>query len=77
MAPRKGTRQMISQYGAPNEATPTRLIWHRNGPWNRTEVTQAEIVPNFPTGHTDFITQYVDYRVPVDKFDDLASTAHA
>ncbi len=72
-APRKGARQMIKQYGTPYEATPTRLTWYRNGPWKRTEVTAGEIVHNFPTAHTDFLTQWVDYAVPVDKFDDLAA----
>jgi hypothetical protein len=28
---------------------------------------------HFPTAHTDFLTQYIDYRVPVDRFDDLAA----
>ncbi len=28
-APRKGARQMIEQYGAPNEATPTKLFWYK------------------------------------------------
>lgn len=70
-APQRAARQMLEQYGPPNEATPIRLIWYRNGPWKRTEVTRDEIVHNFPTPHTDFITQWIDYHVPPERFVDL------
>lgn len=62
---------MLEQYGPPHEATPVRLIWHNNGPWKRTEVTRDELVHNFPTTHTDFITQWIDYRVPPERVVDL------
>src|SRR5215213_4725030 len=32
-------RQLLAKYGPPNEATPTRLFWHHNRPWKRTELT--------------------------------------
>ncbi len=72
MAPQRAAKQMIEQYGQPNEATPVRLIWYGNGPWKRTEVMRDEIIHNFPTPHTDFITQWIDYQVPVEKFADIA-----
>ncbi len=71
-APAKISRQLIDQYGYPNEATPIRLRWYGNGPWKRTEVTRDEIVHNFPTSHIDFLTQTIDYRVPPERFADLA-----
>ncbi len=71
-APKMGAQQMLEQYGPPNEATPTKLIWYRIGPWKRTVVTSDEVAHNFPAPHTDFLSQYIDYKVPVDKFDDLA-----
>jgi hypothetical protein len=64
--------QMIAKYGYPNEATPTRLFWYENGPWKRTELTSDHIVHHWPTVHTDFLTQVINYRVPPDKFDDIA-----
>ncbi len=64
-------RQMMKQYGPPNEGTPVRLIWYRNGPWKRTEVIRDEIVHNFPATHTDFITNWIDYPVPVDMMNEL------
>ena len=70
-APKTAARQMIEQYGAPNEATATKLFWYRNGPWKRTMVTQDVVTHNFPTAHSDFLTQWIDYAVPVDKADEI------
>ncbi len=65
-APRNIIQQMLRQYGPPNEGTRYRLIWYYNGPWKRTEVTRDEIAHNFPAPHTDYITNWIDYQVPVD-----------
>lgn len=62
-APKKAAEKLLDHYGAPNELTATKLFWYRNGPWRRTVLTADEIVHNFPTPHTDYLTQYVDYRV--------------
>lgn len=70
-APKQGARQMIQQYGPPNEATPTKLFWYRNGPWKRTMVTRDVAIHNFPAPHSDYLTQYIDYKVPTDLFDDV------
>lgn len=70
--PATAARNMLERYGPPNEGTSFRLIWYGNGPWKRTEVTSDEIVHNFPTPHTDFLTQWINYRVPPERFDDLA-----
>ena len=70
-APKHAVDQMLKQYGPPNEGTRYRLIWYNNGPWKRTEVTRDEINHNFPAPHTDYITCWIDYRVPVELADDL------
>jgi hypothetical protein len=70
-APKKGAQQMMQQYGPPNEATPTKLFWYRNGPWKRTMVTRDAVEHNFPAPHGDYLTQYVDYRVPAELFDKI------
>ena len=57
-------RQMLAKYGPPNEATPTKLFWHRNGPWKRTVLSSDAVAHNWPTPHSDFLTQVIDYRVP-------------
>ncbi len=42
-APKKVAQDILGRYGLPNEATPTLLIWHNNGPWKRTVITRDEI----------------------------------
>src|SRR5207248_1107547 len=61
-------RQMLAKYGMPNEATPTKLFWYCNGPWKRTVLTSEVVVHNWPTVHSDFLTQVIDYRVPPEMF---------
>lgn len=65
--------QMIAKYGFPNEATPTKLFWYNNCLWKRTELTSDHVVHHWPTVHTDFLTQVINYRVPPDKFGDVAN----
>ena len=72
-APKKVAQDILGRYGPPNEATPARLIWHNNGPWKRTVVTRDEALHKFPTPHTDYITQTIAYRVPVEKFVEIAT----
>ena len=64
-------KTLLEAYGPPNEATPTKLFWYNNGPWKRTVLTSDIVVHNFPTPHSDFLTQYIDYQVPVDMFDEI------
>lgn len=64
-------KAILERYGAPHEATPSKLLWYRIGPWARMELTADEVVHNFPTPHTDYFTQYVDYRVPASKASEL------
>ena len=61
-------KQMIEKYGPPNEATQTKLFWYGNGPWKRTELSRDVVVHNWPTVHSDFLTQVIDYRVPPEMF---------
>jgi hypothetical protein len=71
-APKLVAEDAIERYGLPNEATYSRLIWYNNGPWKRTEISRDEIPHNFPTPHTDYIMQYIDYRVPPERISDVA-----
>lgn len=70
-APQAGARQMLARYGPPNEATPTKLFWYRKAPWKRILVTSDVVTHNFPAPHSDYLTQWIDYAVPVDKFDEI------
>jgi hypothetical protein len=69
---KKSAEQTIDQYGNPNEATQSRLIWYNNGPWKRTIVYRDEVPHDFPQPHTDVIENFIDYQVPNEKFNDLA-----
>ena len=63
---------MTQKYGPPNEATPSRVIWLNNGPWKETIVYKEETQHDFPKPHKDHIKQFIDYKVPIGKFDQLA-----
>ena len=60
--------QMIEKYGPPNEATPTKLFWYDNHPWKRTKIDADPVAHNWPTVHSDFLTQTIDYKVPPEMF---------
>ena len=64
---------MMDKYGASDEATASLLLWHNNDPWRRTAAYREEAQHNFPAPHRDVLEQFIPYRVPVDKFDDLAA----
>jgi hypothetical protein len=70
--PQKVAYRMTEKYGLPNEAIPSRLIWYQNGIWKRTILYRDEVPHNFPKPHTDVLEQYINYRVPPEKFDELA-----
>jgi hypothetical protein len=47
------------------------LFWYRTGPWSRMALTADEVAHDFPTPHTGFFTQYVDYPVGTAKATEL------
>jgi hypothetical protein len=69
--PKKIAQKLIDQYGQPDEVTSKRLIWHKNGPWKRTELIDEEIPHNFPEPHHDSLLQVIPYRVPPQAGSDL------
>ena len=70
--PKSATHEIMEKYGPPNEAIPSRLIWYNNGPWKRTIVYRDEVPHNFPNPHSDVVESFIDYRVPPEKFSELA-----
>lgn len=70
--PRLVARVMIEKYGQPDEIAEGHLIWKDNGPWKRTIVHREEIKHDWPIAHTDLLEQTVNYKVPAEKFSDLA-----
>lgn len=70
--PQKVARETIAKHGSPSEATASMLVWHGSGPWKRSILYREEVPHEFPMKHTDVLEQFIDYRVPPDKFDELA-----
>jgi hypothetical protein len=70
---REGALKIIKKYGLPQEATVSRLIWYNNGPWKRTIVYRDAVPHIFPTPHVDFLQQTIDYRTPLEIFDEIAN----
>lgn len=70
--PKKAADFMIDKYGAPDELTDHRMIWRNNGPWKMSILTNEEIPHNFPMPHHDMLLQVIDYKVPVNMFDEVA-----
>lgn len=63
----------MEKYGMPDEATASILVWHhQSGPWKRSVITRQEVQHDFPMPHKDVWEQVINYRVPTEKFDDLA-----
>jgi hypothetical protein len=69
---KKSAQAMIEKYGPPSEATQSMLLWQKNGPWKRTIVNKEEVDHDFPMPHKDVMEQFVNYKVPPEKFDELA-----
>jgi hypothetical protein len=69
---REAAQLVIDQYGEPDEATESQLIWHTPGPWKRIVASKAFWAHNFPAPHSDAVESFVDYRVPIEKFSPLA-----
>ena len=69
---RKAAKDMEQKYGAPAGVTPSQLIWENKGPWKEIVLSKEEVPHDFPKPHTDVLLQSIDYKVPPDKFDELA-----
>lgn len=72
MASQGAIKEQMGLYGKPDEITPTMAIWYNNGPWKQTVITKMESKHDFPKTHTDCMEQCISYKVPLDKYDDLA-----
>lgn len=70
--PKLGAEMMRAQYGAPQEITAEKLVWHNQGPYKRITVTKKEHHHDFPLPHMDFLEHTVSYKVPSDKADALS-----
>jgi hypothetical protein len=70
---KKVAEEMIAKYGQPGGSTTDMLVWNNNAPWKRTIVYRDTVAHNFPTPHPDLLQQFIDYKVPVDKYSIMAA----
>ena len=63
---------LTQKYGLPGAVTDDMIVWNNTAPFKRSVVYKEEVGHSFPMEHKDVLQQYVDYKVPQDKVDDLA-----
>jgi hypothetical protein len=69
---REAAQLVIEEFGEPDEATPTLLVWHDAGQWKRIIATREFYQHNFPAPHIDCVESVVNYRVPPEKVSTIA-----
>ncbi len=69
--PRLAGAEMMAKYGAPQEVTSDRIIWHNAGPYKRIMLTREELPHDFPITHLDYLEHTIAYNVPPDKTDEV------
>ncbi len=72
MSSQMAIKEQIAMYGNPDEITPTMAVWNNKGPWKRTVVSKMESKHDFPKTHMDCMEQCINYKVPLDMYDELA-----
>lgn len=72
--PKQAAKRLVDYYGEPDEYSKNRLIWHNTyDGWKKTELVNQMVAHNFPAPHHDYLEQWIDYQVPLDMFDSLAT----
>lgn len=71
-ASRDAIKFLTDKYGPPAAVTADLAVWGKTGPWKRTLVFRTETPHQFPKPHTDVMQQYIDYKAPPSKYDELA-----
>ena len=70
---REAAQLVIDKYGEPDEATDSQLVWRKCGEWKRIVASKAFFQHDFPAPHQDSVESFIDYRVPPEKFAELAA----
>lgn len=68
-------RTMMEKYGDPDEAVPSRLMWHQkddDSPWKHTYVYRDSYQHKFPVEHEDYLEQAIELHIPPHHYDDVA-----
>jgi hypothetical protein len=72
--PQESARRLVDYYGEPDEYSESTLTWYNTkDAWKRTVLSKEEAPHNFPSPHTDFLEQFIDYKVPIEMYSKLAA----
>lgn len=71
-ASREAIAFLTDKYGPPAAVTADMAVWGKAGPWKRSTVFRVEVPHQFPMAHTDVMQQWLDYKAPPSKYDELA-----
>lgn len=71
-ASREAIAYLTEKYGSPAAVTADMAVWGKAGPWKRSVVYRVEVPHQFPMAHTDVMQQWLDYKAPLSKYDELA-----
>ncbi len=72
MEAQKAAKETMRRHGMPDEMTPSMLVWNTNGPWHKIVASNEVTKHVFPAPHPDVLEGTIKYRVPENKFDELA-----
>ena len=71
--PKEEAERLLDYYGDTDEYSESRIIWYdTDDGWKRTVLSRDEVPHEFPAHHTDYLEQFIDYKVPVEMFTKLA-----
>jgi hypothetical protein len=68
---RRASEDILNRYGKPDISTGEMLVWKKRGPWEQITVSRTGALHRFPFEHYDVLEQSIQYRVPVEKLQDL------
>jgi hypothetical protein len=66
-------REIRGKYGRPDVESHDMLIWLDKKEWKMISISKAESIHSFPLEHTDVLEQTIHYRVPLEKYAELAA----
>ena len=70
-ASRMAVEEITSKYGNPDVSTEDAVIWMNKGIWKKICIDKMETKHSFPIEHTDMMQTTINYKVPIEKMDEL------
>lgn len=71
VASRFAAEDMVEKYGLPDSVSNDSIVWEETGYFKRSIVYRDGVTHNFPSPHQDVLQQFVGYRIPAGKVEEL------